>query len=94
MLKSAQPVVKEDRSLRAPSVATAQIPVGARVVAITNANATDNAKMQQVKRARDTFGEENVIDTIDECDGELLKKQKIVTSKGTTIVRDLCVVPR
>ena len=84
-----------DRALRNAEPSTAQLDVGTKVIAITNPNATENAKRQQLKRARDTFGDENVIETAEDCkDGEILKKQKVKTNKGTTIVRDLCVDDR
>ena len=47
-----------------------------------------------LKRAYETFGEPNVIETADDCEGTVLKKQKIVTSKGTTIIRDVCMDER
>ena len=87
--------VIRDRALRNAVQSTAQLDVGTKVIAITNPNATENTKRQQLKRARDTFGDENVIETAEDCKhGEILKKQKVKTNKGTTIVRDLCVDDR
>ena len=89
------PVIIRDRALRDPVQSTAQLNVGTKVIAITNPNATENAKRQQLKRARDTFGDENVIATAEDCKhGEILKKQKVKTNKGTTITRDLCIEDR
>jgi hypothetical protein len=87
-----EPVVVKE--LQEKEIATATLPVGNKVVAITNPKATDNAKKQQLKRAYETFGRDNVIDTLDVCEGTVMKKQKIVTSKGTTLVRDVCVDDR
>jgi hypothetical protein len=81
-------------ALKEKETATATLPVGNKVVAITNPKATENAKKQQLKRAYETFGRGNVIDTLDVCEGTVLKKQKITTSKGTTIIRDVCVDDR
>jgi hypothetical protein len=82
------------KALREKTIATATLPVGSRVIAITNPKSSDNAKKQQLKRAYDTFGEDNVIETAEDCKGTMLKKQKVTTNKGTVLIRDICVDDR
>jgi hypothetical protein len=82
--------VINDRALKPGGVSTAELPVGSKVIAVTNPKASDNTKKQQMKRAIETFGEENVIKSAEDCSGQINKKQKITTSKGTTLVRDVC----
>ncbi len=70
---------------------TAELPVGSRVIAVPSPKASVDTKKQQLKRASDTFGEANVIESAEDCDeGHINKKQKITTSKGTTLIRDIC----
>ena len=92
------PVEKKikDRALQSDGPAsTALLPVGTKVIAVTNPSATENAKRQALKRNRAIFGDEHVIETIDECDdGVVVKGKKIRTSKGTTLTRDVCVEKR
>ena len=81
-----------DRALRQDGPAsTAVLPPGAKVIAVTDENASENAKRQALKRNRAVFGDENVIETADDCGGTVLKAKKLKTSKGTTLTRDLCV---
>ena len=83
-----------DRSLQSdgPS-STAILPVGTKVIAVTNDNATDNAKRQVLKRNIDVFGVDNVIESANDCDREgavIVHGKKIKTSKGTILTRDVC----
>ena len=83
-----------DRPLRDNPVSKAILPVGTSVIANPNLSASANTKKQQLKRDRATFGDENVIETPDDCLGEIKKKQKVKTDKGSTLVRDLCIDER
>jgi hypothetical protein len=80
-----------DRALRPGGIATAVMPPETRVIAVTDPDASENTKRQQIKRARESFGLANIIETAEDCNGQVLKKQKIKTSKGTTVLRDICV---
>jgi hypothetical protein len=54
---------------------------------------TENATNMALKRDYARFGQDNVV-SAEDCDGKLLKKQKVTTNKGTVIERDLCVDDR
>jgi hypothetical protein len=81
----------KDRALASDSgKSTAVLPVGTTVIA--KQGATDNAKKQSLKRDRAMFGKDNVVE---ECTGgTIVKSQKIKTSKGTTVIRDVCLDDR
>jgi hypothetical protein len=85
--------VINDRALQVDGPAsTAVLPPGAKVIAVMDENASENAKRQALKRNRAVFGEENVIETAEDCeDGTVVKGKKLKTSKGTTLTRDLCI---
>jgi len=83
-----------DRSLRegTSKIVEGQLEPGSKIIANTNKKVSDNAKKQQIKRARETFGEDKVIENIDECNNdtnEILTK-KLKTDKGTTLTREIC----
>jgi hypothetical protein len=88
---SASPLVMKDRALRPGGQTTVVLGEGVRVIANVDSSGTENARKQKLKRDRATFGDENVLESTTECEGEILKKQRLETSKGTTIIRDLCV---
>jgi DNA topoisomerase IA len=69
------------------------LPVGTKVIAVTNESATDNAKRQVLKRNIDVFGADNVIESATDCDREgavIVQGKKLKTSKGTILTRTVC----
>jgi len=82
----------KDRALQVDGPkSTADLPVGTKVIAVTNQKASDNSKRQAVKRNQEVFGSENVIESAADCEGGIVvKNKKIKTSKGTTLTRDVC----
>ena len=84
--------VINDRALASDGPASkAVLPVGTKVIAVTNPNASENAQKQALKRNREVFGADHVIETAKDCtDGDIVKGKKIKTSKGTTLTRDVC----
>ena len=59
--KAAMPVMIKDRALQSEGPkSTAQLPVGTRVIAVTNENASENSKRQAIRRNHEVFGSENV----------------------------------
>jgi hypothetical protein len=85
------PLVMKDRALRPGGQTIASLPMGSKVIANVDSSGSENTRKQRTKRARDTFGAENVIETSADCDGTVVKKVKVLTNKGTTLERDLCV---
>jgi hypothetical protein len=75
---------------KAPTTVT-QLDPGGTVIAVTDETASENTRRQRLKRDRAAFGETRVIETAQDCDGEVKKKQKVQTNRGATIERDLCV---
>jgi hypothetical protein len=84
-------LVMKDRALRPGGITTVILPIGSKVIANTDTTSSANAQKQRLKRAVETFGPDNVIESSADCTGVVMKKQKLTTSKGTTLVRDLCV---
>ena len=83
-----------DRSLRegTSKIVEGQLEPGSKIIANTNKKVSDNAKKQQIKRARETFGEDKVIENMDKCNNDTneIVTKKLKTDKGTTLTREVC----
>ena len=89
---AAPPAIIRDRALQGDGPkATAELPPGSKVIAITNDRASENAKRQAIKRNIEVFGSENVIESVADCEGgTIIPNKKIKTTKGTVLTRDVC----
>ena len=80
--EEAPPTVIQDRALQSGVTTTVELPSGTRVIANPNPNQAAGTKKQQLKRAHEAYGVENVIENADDCEDGQVSKKKFKTNKG------------
>ena len=71
-----------DRALQSGVTTTVELPSGTHVIANPNPKQVAGTKKQQLKRAYEAYGEDNVIENADDCEDGQVSKKKFKTNKG------------